>query len=61
VSRGDRAKRRRRPHRDERVIEARIAAGESPESFLCLDCFCWMLEPAYCLCRLRALDYWTQP
>jgi hypothetical protein len=46
--------RARRPDPDERAIEARIAAGEDPETFLCWECFCWMLEPAYCLCRERA-------
>jgi hypothetical protein len=48
-------RRRSRPHPDEAAIEARIAAGEPAETFLCASCFCWMLEPAYCLCRERAL------
>ncbi len=45
----------RRPHPDERAIDRRIAAGENPEIFLCVECWCWMLDPAYCLCRERAL------
>jgi hypothetical protein len=45
----------RRAHPDEATIEVRIAAGEEPETFLCVECFCWMLEPAYCLCRERAI------
>jgi hypothetical protein len=45
----------RRPHPDEATVEARIAAGEAPEAFLCVECVCWMLDPAYCLCRERAL------
>jgi hypothetical protein len=57
MTRPARASRRRRsrPHPDEASIEARIAAGEDADSFLCLDCFCWLLEPAYCLCGERAL------
>jgi hypothetical protein len=56
MTRRDRApRRRRRPHPDEASIETRIAAGEDADTFLCLDCFCWLLEPAYCLCRERAL------
>jgi len=47
--------RRRRPDPEEALIDARIAAGEDPEAFLCLECFCWMVEPAYCLCRERAI------
>jgi hypothetical protein len=45
----------RRPHPDEIAIERRIAGGEAAEAFLCVECWCWMLEPAYCLCRERAL------
>ena len=37
------------------AIERRIAGGEAAEAFLCVECWCWMLEPAYCLCRERAL------
>ena len=37
--------RRRRPDPEEALIDARIAAGEDPEAFLCLECFCWMIEP----------------
>jgi len=48
-------RRRQEPHPDEAAIESRIAAGEDVEAFLCIECFCWMLEPAYCLCRERAL------
>jgi hypothetical protein len=48
-------RRARRPHPDEATVDARIAAGEAPETFLCVECFCWMVEPAYCLCRERAL------
>jgi hypothetical protein len=50
-----RASRRRHVDPDEKAIAARIASGEDPEAFLCIDCACWMLEPAYCLCRERAL------
>jgi hypothetical protein len=50
-----RAVRTRRPHPDEAAIERRIAGGEPPAAFLCVECWCWMLEPAYCLCRERAL------
>jgi hypothetical protein len=46
---------RRRPDPDARAIETRIRAGEDAEQFLCLDCYCWMLEPAYCLCRERPI------
>jgi hypothetical protein len=46
---------RRPPHPDEAAVEVRIAAGEPPETFLCVECSCWMLDPAYCLCRERAL------
>jgi hypothetical protein len=52
------ARRRRRaprPHPDEATIDRRVAAGEDPEIFLCVECGCWMLDPAYCLCRERAL------
>jgi hypothetical protein len=52
-SRGARSS--RRAHPDEAAIDRRIAAGEDPEIFLCLECRCWMLEPAYCLCLERAL------
>jgi hypothetical protein len=45
---------RRRPHLDEATIEARISAGEDWSAFLCLECDCWLLDPAYCLCRERA-------
>ena len=45
----------RRPHPDEAAIARRIAAGEDAEIFLCVECWCWMLDPAYCLCRERAL------
>jgi hypothetical protein len=45
----------RRSDPDEAAIERRIASGEAPEAFLCVECWCWMLEPAYCLCRERAL------
>jgi hypothetical protein len=37
------------------VIDRRIAAGEDPQAFLCVECWCWMVEPAYCLCHERAL------
>jgi hypothetical protein len=50
-----RARPPRRSHPDEAVIERRIAAGEDPRIFLCVECWCWMLDPAYCLCRERAL------
>ena len=46
---------RRRPDREARAIELRIVAGEAPETFLCIECECWMIEPAYCLCRERAI------
>ena len=39
----------------EEAIEKRIAAGEEPESFLCVDCFCWSLEPVFCGCWARAV------
>ena len=45
----------RRPHPDEAAVDRRIAAGEDAEIFLCVECWCWMLDPAYCLCRERAL------
>jgi len=45
----------RRAHPDEAAIDRRIADGADPEIFLCLECRCWMLEPAYCLCLERAL------
>jgi hypothetical protein len=37
------------------VIAKRIAAGEDPEAFLCIDCVCWHVEPALCACWSRAL------
>ena len=46
---------RRRPDPEARAVEARIEAGEEAERFLCLECHCWMLEPAYCLCRERPI------
>jgi len=55
VVRGRRRKPARpRPHPDEAEIERRIAAGAQAEDFLCIECQCWMVEPAYCLCRERA-------
>jgi hypothetical protein len=50
-----RTRQTRRPHPDEAAIDRRIAGGEAAEAFLCVECWCWMLEPAYCLCRERAL------
>ena len=37
------------------VIAKRIAAGEDPESFLCVDCLCWHVDPAFCACWSRAV------
>jgi hypothetical protein len=47
-------KRTRRQDPESR-IEKRIAAGEEPEAFLCIDCFCWSLEPVFCGCWARAI------
>lgn len=49
--------RRKRPRTAdwEADIEKRIAAGEEPEAFLCIDCFCWSLEPVFCGCWARAI------
>ena len=48
-------RRRRVPDPEALLIEARITAGADPESFLCVECDCWLLEPAYCLCRERPI------
>jgi hypothetical protein len=37
------------------AIDKRISAGEDPESFLCIDCVCWSLDPLLCDCWTRAL------
>jgi hypothetical protein len=50
-----RRKRARRAADSEAAIEKRIAAGEEPEAFLCIDCFCWSLEPVFCGCWARAV------
>ena len=39
----------------EALIAKRVAAGEDPEAFLCVDCMCWHAEPAFCACWSRAL------
>ena len=39
----------------EALIAKRIAAGEEPEAFLCIDCVCWHVEPALCACWTRAI------
>ncbi len=39
----------------EAAIAKRIAAGESADAFLCVDCSCWSLEPAFCGCWVRAV------
>jgi hypothetical protein len=39
----------------EAAIARRVAAGEDGEAFLCIDCFCWSLEPAFCGCWTRAV------
>ena len=44
-----------RPNDHDAAIDKRIAAGEEPEAFLCIDCFCWSLEPAFCGCWARAV------
>jgi hypothetical protein len=50
------AKRPRRRGADhETAIEKRIAAGEDPEGFLCIDCYCWSLDPVFCGCWARAV------
>ena len=36
-------------------IDRRIANGEEAETFLCLDCHCWHLDPAFCACWTRAV------
>ena len=45
---------RGRPVDHDAAIEKRIAAGEEAEAFLCIDCFCWSLEPVFCGCWARA-------
>ena len=37
------------------LIAKRIKAGEEPEAFLCIDCVCWHVEPAFCACWTRAI------
>ena len=49
---------RKRVRRDdpvERAIAKRIAAGEDPEAFLCIDCYCWSEDPVFCGCWARAV------
>jgi hypothetical protein len=48
-------KRARRPDPVERAIAKRIAAGEEPEAFLCIDCYCWSEDPVFCGCWARAV------
>jgi hypothetical protein len=50
-----RERKRPRPADADAAIEKRIAAGEEPEAFLCIDCVCWSLEPLFCGCWTRAL------
>jgi hypothetical protein len=49
------AAKRRRGADHESAIEKRIAAGEDPEAFLCIDCYCWSLDPVFCGCWARAV------
>jgi len=42
-------------HDHDAHIDKRIAAGEQPEAFLCIDCFCWSVDPAFCACWSRAV------
>jgi hypothetical protein len=55
TSRNAAARRRSRPDPTEAAIAKRIAAGEQADAFLCIDCFCWSLEPAFCGCWARAV------
>jgi hypothetical protein len=45
--------RKRDPH--DAAIDKRIAAGDDPEAFLCLDCYCWSVDPVFCGCWARAV------
>ncbi len=48
-------KRARKPDTHEATIGKRIAAGEDPEAFLCIDCYCWSVDPVFCGCWARAV------
>jgi hypothetical protein len=37
------------------AIARRVSRGEPADAFLCIDCLCWSLEPAYCGCWARAV------